>query len=290
MSSEKQLAANQKNALLSTGPKTVEGKAVVSLNAIKYGIFTKDLIVTSCIGKENKKEYYEVLNNLISCLSPQNQIESLLVEKIAIDFWRLKRVIRFETGSISKYLEEIFENFYSPYNKKDSTKIDEEIKSKKSNIEWNSCYLKHLQKGKVTFEQPIWKGKDIDSDIAEDFYLIARNVIYDKLNKEERDRLNFIIIDFTELKAVLKKNGYSSTKEISSKLIELYSEQNQSLEAEIQELEHEKLINTATDLLNSKLGAIPENENIDKILKYERSIQKSIFQNLMMLKKLQGSF
>ncbi len=29
-------------------------------------------------------EYLEMLNNLASCLSPQNQMESLLVEKIAL--------------------------------------------------------------------------------------------------------------------------------------------------------------------------------------------------------------
>lgn len=290
MDSQKQLTANQKNALLSTGPITVEGKAIVSLNAIKHGIFTKDLIISSGVGQENKEEYYEVLNNLVSCLSPQNQMESLLVEKIAIDFWRLKRVIRFESGSISKYLEEIFENFYSPYNKKDSNKIDEEMKSKKSAIKWNSSYLKHLQKEAVTFEKPTWEGGDIESDIVEDFYIIARNVIYDKLNKEERDRLSFKGMDFLELKEILLKNGYSSTKEISSKLIELYSEQNQSLEEDLQELEHEKLANTAADLLNAKLGAIPKDENTNKILKYERSLQKSIFQNLMILKKMQGSF
>jgi hypothetical protein len=35
---------------------------------------------------------------------------------------------------------------------------------------------------------------------------------------------------------------------------------------------------------------IPQQENADKILKYERSLQKSIFQSLIMLKKLQGIF
>ena len=115
MSSEKQLIANQNNALLSTGPKTSEGKAIISTNAVKHGVFTKDLIISSILGKENEDEYQEMLNNLIDCLSPQNQMESLLVEKIAIDFWRLKRVIRFETGSIQKYLEEIFKEFYWIY-------------------------------------------------------------------------------------------------------------------------------------------------------------------------------
>ena len=52
MTSEKQLLANQNNALMSTGPATVKGKAVISTNAIKHGIFTKDLIISSDFAKE----------------------------------------------------------------------------------------------------------------------------------------------------------------------------------------------------------------------------------------------
>lgn len=38
------------------------------------------------------------------------------------------------------------------------------------------------------------------------------------------------------------------------------------------------------------LGMVPAAESTDKIMKYERSLQKSIFQNILMLKKLQGFF
>jgi hypothetical protein len=113
MTTEKQRIANQANALLSTGPTSEEGKAIVSANSTKHGIFTKDLIVSSTIGRENADEYNEVLNNLKECFMPQNQMESLLVEKITIDFWRLRRVIRYEAASISSYLETIFKNFYT---------------------------------------------------------------------------------------------------------------------------------------------------------------------------------
>jgi hypothetical protein len=47
MTSKKQILANPQNAKASTGPVTIEGKAVVATNAIKHGIFTKDLIITS---------------------------------------------------------------------------------------------------------------------------------------------------------------------------------------------------------------------------------------------------
>jgi len=39
MTTQKQIKANRQNAQKSTGPKTDEGKAAVSQNAVKHGIF-----------------------------------------------------------------------------------------------------------------------------------------------------------------------------------------------------------------------------------------------------------
>lgn len=95
---------------------------------------------------------------------------------------------------------------------------------------------------------------------------------------------------FLSLKKILEQNGYSSKQEISAKLVEIYNQQKNGLEDEIEELKQKQLINIEADKLNSMLGIIPHVDNTDKILKYERSLQKSIFQNLIMLKKLQGNF
>lgn len=64
MTSEKQLLANLQNAQLSTGPITLEGRKIVATNAIKHGVFTKDLIIALGAGQENQAEYDELLANL----------------------------------------------------------------------------------------------------------------------------------------------------------------------------------------------------------------------------------
>jgi hypothetical protein len=58
MTTEKQIEANKQNALVSTGPVTAEGKTLVSQNAVKHGIFARDLIVPSGDGKEDEQEYH----------------------------------------------------------------------------------------------------------------------------------------------------------------------------------------------------------------------------------------
>lgn len=286
MTTEKQIEANRQNALKSTGPTTASGKVLVSTNAIKHGIFTKDLFLSPDI--ECKMDYQEILKNLIDCLSPSNQMESLLIEKIAVDFWRLRRTIRFETGSIAQGINTLFDEFYS-YGKQNNEKIDEQIRHNKQLIAWNLSYIECLNKGEVTFDQPEWAGDEIKSDIIEDFYVLAKTIT--SLTKEEREMLyNSYDIKFEVLQTLLTKYGYTETDNISAKLVDIYSKQTEKLEKEIQELSQKKLMNDAADKLTYMVGMIPPVDNTEKILKYERSLQKSIFQNVIMLKKLQGVF
>ena len=288
MTTEKQIIANQFNAQLSTGPITVSGKAIIATNAIKHGIFTKDLILSCGPECENEENYHEILRNLNDCLNPSNQLESLLVEKIAVDFWRLGRTIRFETGSIVKGIQSLLKEVYSHGNKSNE-EIDEEIHHKENLLEWNSTYIECLSKGEVTFDQSEWKGENITSDIIDDFYMIAKEI--SSLTKDQRERL-YYSGDFTfeELRNLLQKNSYSESEIIAKKLIELYVKHNSRLKEEIQELTQKKAANDESNKLLCMLGMVPQMDNTDKVLKYERSLQKSIFQNLIMLKKLQGSF
>ncbi len=53
MVTEKQLQANIQNAGLSTGPVTEEGKEVVARNAIKHGVFAKDLVIAAGDGMDS---------------------------------------------------------------------------------------------------------------------------------------------------------------------------------------------------------------------------------------------
>ena len=74
MTTKKQTEANKQNALVSTGPVSPEGKALVSQNAVKHGIFAKDLIITTGDGEEDAQEYKELLDGLISSLNPSGQM------------------------------------------------------------------------------------------------------------------------------------------------------------------------------------------------------------------------
>jgi hypothetical protein len=128
-------------------------------------------------------------------------MECLLVEKIAADYWRLRRVLRFESGSIRKILDMAINDYYEKAdyfgNKQHKTndEIDEEIAKCQDN-----------------------KDKDTQKRVAE--------------------------------------------------------------------LERQKIRNKLAEDVVLKVGSLPDSETYEKVIKYEKAIQRSILQNLALLKRL----
>ena len=99
--SRKKVEANRRNALRSTGPKTPSGKKRVSRNATRHGFFSKWLLIQGQNGNESQQEYDDFCAGLLKHFDPVGWLEELWVEKIAVWSWRLRRLIRFESGQIS---------------------------------------------------------------------------------------------------------------------------------------------------------------------------------------------
>jgi len=87
MSTKAQVKANRQNAKKSTGPKTPEGKAAVSQNAVKHGLFASQNVLTS----ENQADFGLFREKLLEDLNPAGPMQSVLAERIVSLSWRLKR-------------------------------------------------------------------------------------------------------------------------------------------------------------------------------------------------------
>ena len=92
MSTTAQREANRRNAQLSTGPTTPEGKQTASQNALKLGLTSRQLIIPG----EFQSDYDTLEASLINDWQPANGQESALVQAIAVNYWRLQRVRRAE--------------------------------------------------------------------------------------------------------------------------------------------------------------------------------------------------
>lgn len=102
MTSEAQISANRRNALRSTGPKSAEGKAASSRNAIKHGIHSQIAVLPN----ERQEDYDANVAAFIRKFQPQDDVERRLVERMADCEWRLMRSRYIETAAIDLQVEE----------------------------------------------------------------------------------------------------------------------------------------------------------------------------------------
>lgn len=105
--SEKKIEANRKNALKSTGPKSAEGKRKASKNNLKHGIFAKEIVIDSGDGKESMAEFEEFLEVVRNDFAPKRSDHVMLVDEIAINYWRPRRVRKYEMGETRKQLNSV---------------------------------------------------------------------------------------------------------------------------------------------------------------------------------------
>lgn len=99
---ENQLAANRANAQRSTGPRTPQGKAVARYNAITHGILAHAVLPEALLPYEAQADFDRLLHNLVDEWAPATTLEQLLVEQIAVAYWRLARLYRAEAGASAR--------------------------------------------------------------------------------------------------------------------------------------------------------------------------------------------
>ncbi len=92
MTTAKHAEANRRNALRSTGPRTEEGRERAKMNALKHGLAAKTVIVSA----EHANDYEAFRDAMFEDLAPVGALESVLVERIVVGAWRLRRAVRKE--------------------------------------------------------------------------------------------------------------------------------------------------------------------------------------------------
>ncbi len=92
MSTEAQVAANQKNSQQSTGPKSAEGKARICLNAFRHGLAGIFMILPD----EVRDDFDELHGGLRAEHKPETPTEILLVESMAQHYWLKQRALRLQ--------------------------------------------------------------------------------------------------------------------------------------------------------------------------------------------------
>jgi hypothetical protein len=87
MTSSRQIEANRRNALKSTGPKAEAGKQVSRCNALRHGLTAHTVIGAL----EDAEDYKAFEAAIIADYDAQSAVERELVLRLASILWRLRR-------------------------------------------------------------------------------------------------------------------------------------------------------------------------------------------------------
>jgi hypothetical protein len=92
MTTERKRAANARNALRSTGPRTAAGKARAARNRITHGLPSRKALLPG----EDHKKFAALMKGLRRCFQPKGMYEEILVDTITREVWKLRPLGRME--------------------------------------------------------------------------------------------------------------------------------------------------------------------------------------------------
>jgi uncharacterized protein YecA (UPF0149 family) len=105
MATPAQILANRQNAERSVGPVTAEGKARVSQNATKAGLFS----VSNFVRPEEQDIFKEFESGYRAELAPDSSLEETLAREITQAAWRLRRCASLEIAPPENMTDEEFD-------------------------------------------------------------------------------------------------------------------------------------------------------------------------------------
>ena len=103
MTSLKQIEANRRNALKSTGPTTPEGKERSRRNALRHGLAAETVIAAL----EDAEDYQAFEAAVIADYDAESAVERELVLRLASVLWRLRRATSIETALFKSVTAEL---------------------------------------------------------------------------------------------------------------------------------------------------------------------------------------
>jgi len=280
---DRQLIANRQNALKSSGPQTLEGKAVAKLNALRHGILAKEVVIRGENIQESSREFRAVLSWFWQDLAPAGAVEEMLVERIATSYWRLRRVLISEAGEIKLAVDaaswrRLMQRCDQVLELKRAKFIHKESDYKKSafGVRYLVEKLEEIRawvEDAGGMEDPILRQVEEVFGDEEDGLLRALVVANSIFQKHPEDRNNPEALDLEARKAHHKSAALN--------VIDTYLKTLRGLLSMMDENEaNEEDARIDADLLPSK-------EGVEKLLRYETTLERQIYRALNQLERLQ---
>ena len=274
----------QPSARKFTGPRTEQGKNNSKHNALRHGIFSE---VTVLVG-ESKNDYESLLGGLSEALQPENSLENLLVEKLAMLAWRHRRLLKAEGAEIrhgSEFLEwdqkmkqqreaEIAKRTLLRIQFADEPGLVPEIQNPEI-LDYCVELLVEL-KGLINS-----RGFDekYDRSVLEIIYG-AHSTLHGTL----RNRYSIFFNTSQASKEERKLKGYLTPEKCKVKVMSEIDDEIQRFRNYRQERASMEAERTKLEILRRN---VPESEKLDRLLRYETSLERAFDRTLTQLERAQ---
>lgn len=289
--SEKKNAANKKNALKSTGPKTSAGKARASMNALKHGLRAVSLAVPDMESLEDWTAHHD---QVVRDMAPVGYMEGVLSERVAALLWRLGRVVRYESLHVTTNLENVVEDyvhdhrhdiprFSHPHDLEtmaEVTKEDHDLFQKlprmKAGEKVNPMTAwSFVEKAAEAVDLDLWEGEEEGSPCVLDLSPMPEGEAEDEWEGWTAGLLRGVLAQVVE-KAKADPEDMRETV-----LMELHKE-NYDAQAKAAAVSKQLERTRRTRLL-------PDSDELDKVSRYESHLERSLYRTLHELQRLQAS-
>lgn len=270
--SQRKLEANRRNALKSTGPKTATGKRISAQNAIKHGLLAQAAVITNGEGKESEQEFEALYLQLVSELDPCGVLELMLVEKIAICHWRLRRALRCEVGSIRRQL--------------DTLSYDRE-KSRNATFRSMRSLAPHFNIGLDGTIEGVGMLKLILSRAQSELScsdMLSAETIEGMVKGFGPDENGIAVRCAVKNKFIEEASDQARKRRHKNEMLNELVEASRHLDARLELLRKNETL--FIDAEASRL-TLPQEEDLQRILRYETAIERQLYRALDQLERLQ---
>jgi len=260
--SQRKLNANRENAKKSTGPRTARGKAYSRKNAIKHGLFARQLWDFVKLG-ESGAEYDRLLEDLYKQFDPIGRAEELEVERMTVCWWKLQRAYRYENS----------------VNQISVHRAAGDLEQEERSCKVRDKELEAIILGLRNMIHELYAASEVPPDLKSRYFVLT------SAKEENWQRQEELAQDF------LKKRESSDSDEASflpnpetrKKILAIHT-----LEFAIAGYELQRQLSTPHDM-KVALGqhVIPNRDDLEKILRYDTAIERSLDRAHNRLERLQ---
>jgi hypothetical protein len=262
----------------STGPRTAPGKKRSSQNALKSGIFSRATLLKG----ESPSDYQSLLEGLWETMEPQGKLEELLIEKLASISWRYQRLLIAEGAEIrknSKFPEGISRGVQSEVRTGMSLDSEGLISRLYDPDVIERCLelLVELMKGIMA------RGLDKQKDGS-----LLRIIYGDPDRDHIRQTLQDKYLDWLETartpEAERAREGYATPEQCQQNVIREIG--GESLDLVLAQQKRNS-IESERAKLDCLRGSIPDSQGLDRLLRYENSLERAFDRTLTQFERAQ---